>query len=76
MSKNSTMNIFINSGEKILPAQKLSIFTKEKAGLFIGPKGHSHTSQKGEKIKIIKEKKVKNPLFSPIKILTNSDLLK
>ena len=25
MSKNSTMNFFINSGEKILPAQKLSI---------------------------------------------------
>ena len=30
MSKNSTMNFFINYGEKFLPAQKLSPFTKKE----------------------------------------------
>ena len=41
------MNFFINSGEKILPAQKLSIFTLKETMLFIGQKG----SQKINKIK-------------------------
>ena len=31
MSKNSTMNFFINSREKILPAQKLSILLQRKS---------------------------------------------
>ena len=69
MSKNSTMNIFINSGEKILPAQKLSIFTKEKPCFFIGPKGFHNENNKVKR----KHKKVDlDPLFSLYEYLTNS----
>ena len=50
MSKNSTMNFFINSGEKILPAQKLSISTIPEPCSFIGQKPFSSEIQKKNKI--------------------------